>query len=69
MFDTPSLFQPEESGSQIMLRIFKLALPSMIALTFSYLAELINTLYIGHLNDPSLLAGTGMGNIIIYMFF
>ena len=28
---------------------------------------MINTYFVGHLNDPSMLAGTGMGNIVINM--
>lgn len=50
-----------------MIEVAKLAIPSIIALMFSCLAELINTVFIGHLNDPELLVGVGMGNIIIIM--
>jgi Na+-driven multidrug efflux pump len=47
--------------------ILKIAVPSMIALFFQQLAEIINTYYVGHLNDAAMLAGAGMGNIIINM--
>ena len=50
-----------------MMKISKLAFPSMIALFFSYFAEVINTFYVGHLNNSEMLAGAGMGNVIIYM--
>jgi Na+-driven multidrug efflux pump len=50
-----------------MTRILKLALPSIVALFFQYLAEMINSFFIGHLDDSTLLAGTGMGNIVINM--
>lgn len=51
-----------------MLKIAKLAFPSMIALLLSYLTELTNSFVVGHLNDPELLAGISLGNIIISMF-
>ena len=50
-----------------MLEVAKLAIPSIIALMFATAAELINTIFVGHLNDPELLVGVGMGNIIIVM--
>jgi MATE family multidrug resistance protein len=31
-------------------------------------AESINTMFVGHLNDPAKLAGVGLGNLIINMF-
>lgn len=40
----------------------------MMTFIFGSLSELINTFFIGrHLKDPRMLAGAGMGNIIISM--
>lgn len=34
-------------------------------MVFYMLVQLINTYYIGHTNDPALIAGVGMGNMLI----
>lgn len=40
----------------------------MISMFFAMLAESINIVFVGHLNDPAKLAGVGMGNMMINMF-
>jgi Na+-driven multidrug efflux pump len=60
----------EESNSRLkkLLIISKVAVPSILTFVFSSLSELINTIFIGReLDDPHMLAGAGMGNIIICM--
>ena len=39
----------------------------MMTFFFQFLSEMINTYFVGHLDDPRKLAGAGMGNIIISM--
>jgi Na+-driven multidrug efflux pump len=37
----------------------------IISMFFYMLVQLINTYYIGHSNEPTLIAGVGMGNMLI----
>lgn len=69
MLDTtlPSLEEPSSSTGKL-LSIARVALPTLMTFIFQGLAEVINTCFIGnYLNDPRILAGAGMGNIIISM--
>jgi Na+-driven multidrug efflux pump len=43
--------------------IIKIAFPAIISMFFVMVTEIINTVYVGHLNDPVKLAGVGMGNM------
>lgn len=48
--------------------MLKIAVPSMMTFLFGTLSELINTFFIGrYLDDARMLAGAGMGNILISM--
>ena len=44
------------------------AVPAIIAMTFSLLVQIINLSLIGHLNDASIVAGVGLGNLYVNMF-
>jgi MATE family multidrug resistance protein len=48
--------------------MMKLALPSVISYVFAVLTEFINIIFVGHLGDSAMLAGVGMGNMIINIF-
>ena len=37
----------------------------MISMFFQMLSEFINTIFVGHLNDPAKLAGVGLGNMTL----
>lgn len=64
---TSHSLQPSPLRSQL-LTIIKIAIPAMMTFVFGTLSELINTYFIGrYLNDARILAGAGMGNIIISM--
>lgn len=65
MLDYPLSDQDYVGGK--LLKIVKIAIPSMMTFFFQFLSELINIYFIGHLNDAHMLAGSGMGNIIISM--
>ena len=45
--------------------IIKLAFPIILGLTTQLLIILINTFFVGQLSDPNLLAGVGLGNMLI----
>ena len=57
----------KESFCSKVMNIARIAFPSMMTFFFQFLSEMINTYFVGHLNDPRMLAGAGMGNIIISM--
>lgn len=48
-----------------MTRVLKQALPPIVPVIFCCLVQLINTYFIGHLGNPVMLAGTGIGNIAV----
>jgi Na+-driven multidrug efflux pump len=69
MLDTtlPNLEEPTSSNGKL-LSIARVALPTLMTFIFQGLAEVINTCFIGrYLSDPRILAGAGMGNIVITM--
>ena len=45
--------------------VVKLSAGPIISMFFYMFVQLINTYYIGHSNDPALIAGVGMGNMLI----
>ena len=47
------------------MEITKFATPMIFGMLVYLMVQLTNTFFIGHLNDPVLLAGVGMGNMLI----
>ena len=45
--------------------VTKMSIPLVLGMLFFILVQLTNTWYIGNQNDPKLLAGVGMGNMLI----
>jgi len=45
--------------------VVKLAIGPIISMFFYSFVQLVNTYYIGHTNDSTLIAGVGMGNMLI----
>ena len=45
--------------------VTKMAVPLVIGMLLYLLVQLTNTYFVGNLNDPALLAGVGMGNMLI----
>lgn len=43
----------------------KLSVGPIVSMIFYMIVQLINTYYIGHTNEPVLIAGVGMGNMLI----
>lgn len=54
-----------KSSYQIYRDIAASAIPASIGSLFSFLQETINLIFIGHKNDPILVAAVGSGNVII----
>jgi len=45
--------------------ILRYAIPSSIGSLLNLMQNTINLIFVGHLNDPKLLAAVGMGNMLI----
>lgn len=48
--------------------IISIALPSIVANLSWVLVEVINIMFVGHLGEPELVAGVGIGNVFINIF-
>lgn len=59
--------QEEESTKDMLITIFKISVPAIIATFLGMFMEVINTIFVGHLGDPTKLAGIGIGNLSINM--
>lgn len=53
---------------EVLWFVTKLAVPMIFAMLIFMLVQLVNTYFVGHLNDPVILAGVGMGNMLINVF-
>ena len=45
--------------------VIKLSVGPIVSMIFYMIVQLVNTWYIGHTNNPELIAGVGMGNMLI----
>jgi len=45
--------------------VVKLSVPPIISMFFFFFVQLVSTYFIGNLNDPLLIGGVGMGNMLI----
>ena len=45
--------------------VTKMAIPLVVGMLLYLLVQLANTYFVGNLNEPALLAGVGMGNMLI----
>ena len=59
------MFRDDMSTLEVFWEITKLAVPMIFAMLVFLLVQLVNTYFVGHVNDPVLLAGVGMGNMLI----
>jgi len=55
----------EMSMKESCLVVVKLAVPPIISSFFYMFVQLVNTYFVGHLNDAVIIAGVGMGNMLI----
>ena len=49
----------------ILGNIIRASIPSILGLVFQMLVEVVNLVFVGHLNDPVALGGVGLGNLLI----
>lgn len=54
-----------ENSLEMMWTVTKLSVGPIVSMFFYMFVQLINTYYIGHQNDSTLIAGVGMGNMLI----
>ena len=59
------MFKDDMSTLEVFWEVTKLAVPMIFAMLVFLLVQLVNTYFVGHVNDPVLLAGVGMGNMLI----
>ena len=57
--------KPDMTIIECFWKVVKLAVPSVIGMLLYLMVQLSNTFFIGNLNEPVLLAGVGMGNMLI----
>ncbi|CDW91386.1 transparent testa 12 protein [Stylonychia lemnae] len=57
-----------ESAGQMIKNIANIAIPVIIGQFFALFVESINVAFVGHLNDPAKVAGTGLGNMYVNIF-
>ena len=50
---------------QCFWEITKMAIPLIFGLLLFLIVQLTNTYFVGNMNEPKLLAGVGMGNMLI----
>jgi|Transcript_5748 hypothetical protein len=58
-------FPEDMSLLQCFWMVTKMAVPLVIGMLLYLLVQLANTYFVGNLNEPALLAGVGMGNMLI----
>ena len=59
------ILKEEPTFFQCQWDIFRISLPTIISCLFMQLTYFINTVYAGHLNDESKLAGLGLGTCLL----
>jgi Na+-driven multidrug efflux pump len=50
------------------MRVYKLCIPAILGKAIFLSQELMNLYFAGHLGDPTLVAGIGLGNMTINLF-
>jgi len=58
-------FPDEMTILQCFWMVTKMAVPLVCGMLLYLLVQLTNTYFVGNLNEPALLAGVGMGNMLI----
>ena len=68
-FSDDDMFEQEvKSNGSLVSIILKQAIPGMFCMFVLQLQQIINLIFVGHMNDAKLLAGVGMGNLIMSVF-
>jgi Na+-driven multidrug efflux pump len=58
------VFLDDELYCQKMKIVIRQAIPSLFCMLILMIQEMINLIFVGHLNNPAMIAGVGMGNMI-----
>ena len=58
-------FPDDMTMLQCFWMVTKMAIPLVVGMLLYLLVQLANTYFVGNLNEPALLAGVGMGNMLI----
>ena len=58
-------FPDEMTILQCFWMVTKMAVPLVIGMLLYIFVQMLNTYFVGNLNEPALLAGVGMGNMLI----
>jgi Na+-driven multidrug efflux pump len=54
-----------ETTTSMVKKILMIGIPSTVTMLFELFVEVINTSFVGHLGDTSMVAGVGLGNMYI----
>lgn len=65
--DEASLEIEDEFYCQKMKIVIRQAIPSLFCMLILMVQEMINLIFVGHLNQPAMIAGVGTGNMIMNM--
>ena len=63
--DSKEVFRDNMNILECFWLVTKMAIPLVIGMLLYLLVQLTNTYFIGNLNQPTLLAGVGMGNMLV----
>lgn len=58
----------DETFKEMSVSIFTIAIPVIIAMSFSLAVQIVNIAVVGHLGDTAKVAGVGLGNLYLNMF-
>ena len=58
-------FSDDMGVMQCFWEVTKLATPMIFGMLVYLMVQLVNTAFVGNLDDPALLAGVGMGNMLV----
>jgi MATE family multidrug resistance protein len=64
----PVPYQELPSTWECLKEINKIFLPTCLSIFFTVFIETINISFIGHLEDPFMISGVGLGTLYIYTF-
>lgn len=63
--DPYEIKEDKQPFSRMLWGIARVALPASITMVFSMLMDLVNMIFVGHLDDSAKIAGIGLGNMYV----
>jgi Na+-driven multidrug efflux pump len=49
--------------------LLNISVPAILSAIFTFLFEVINLIFVGHLNDAAIVAGVGLANTLLNQFY